>query len=118
MRITSFAFRCKMLMLLLQPHTVLSGSKMQDSIEVQLLDGWGFPAQQKGVKILLGKESALKLTPNPGMLLTDDNGYAKFSRFTVSAKRYYAVSWLLRVSDGFDDGLIFTGGNIIFNRGR
>lgn len=61
---------------------------MQDLIEVQLMDGWGFPATQKGVKILLGKESALKLTPNPGMLLTDEDGYAKFNRFSVSAKRY------------------------------
>ena len=66
---------------------MLSGTKMQEQIEVQLVDGWGYASRLAGVKILLGKESAVKLIPNPGMLYTDESGRAKFNRFSVTAKR-------------------------------
>ncbi|XP_039253574.2 structural maintenance of chromosomes flexible hinge domain-containing protein 1-like isoform X2 [Styela clava] len=70
-----------------KPVAVLSGTRIQEEIKVQLLDGWGNAARQKGVKVLLGKDSAVKLTPNPGMLLTDIDGVAVFKKFSVSGKR-------------------------------
>nr|CAB3266390.1 structural maintenance of chromosomes flexible hinge domain-containing protein 1-like [Phallusia mammillata] len=66
--------------------SVLSGTRLQDQLSVQLLDGWGNPSPEDGVKVLLGKDPSLKLSPAPGVLKTNKNGNATFSKFSVTAK--------------------------------
>lgn len=71
-----------------QPLAILSGTRIPEPIKVQLKDGWGNPSPLLGVKVLLGKDSGLKLTPNPGVLSTDETGCATFGKFSVSGKRW------------------------------
>ncbi|CAK8672425.1 unnamed protein product [Clavelina lepadiformis] len=66
--------------------SVLNGTKMHTPISVELLDGWGNPSPESGVKILLGRDPGLKLTPTPSVIKTDASGTASFPKFTVSGK--------------------------------
>uniref|UniRef100_H2Z867 SMC hinge domain-containing protein n=1 Tax=Ciona savignyi TaxID=51511 RepID=H2Z867_CIOSA len=69
-----------------QPLPVLSGTRIPDQIKVQLLDGWGNPSPENGVKVLLGKDPGLKLSPAPGVEKTNVEGSATFPRFSLSGK--------------------------------
>ena len=69
-----------------QKVTALSGTKLKEEIAIQLLDGWGNNTNEKGVKVLLGKDPGVKLTPTPQVLKTNPDGSAKFARFAVSGK--------------------------------
>jgi len=68
-----------------KPLPILSGTKIKKPIKVQLMDGWGNPCTDTGIKILLGKDSALKLSPTPSMIKSE-NGSASFPVFSVVAK--------------------------------
>ena len=69
----------------LQAVNVLSGTKIKEAIKVQLIDGWGNKCPDTGVKMLLGKDSSLKLSPPPTMVKSE-NGAATFPVFSVVAK--------------------------------
>ncbi|XP_078492446.1 structural maintenance of chromosomes flexible hinge domain-containing protein 1-like isoform X3 [Ciona intestinalis] len=68
------------------PLPVLSGTRIRDPITVQLLDGWGNPSPENGVKVLLGKDPGLKLTPSAGVLKTNNDGFVAFQKFSFSGK--------------------------------
>ena len=81
-RLSLYNFSC---LIFLQPCPILSGTKIKKPIKVQLMDGWNNPSTESGVKILMGKDGSLKLSPPPGMLKSD-NGTATFPIFSVVAK--------------------------------
>ncbi|XP_060679586.1 structural maintenance of chromosomes flexible hinge domain-containing protein 1 isoform X1 [Hemiscyllium ocellatum] len=67
--------------------SVVNGKTIDKPLVVQLCDAWGNPSPEPMIKVVLLKESGLKLSPTPQLQKTDENGRASFGVFQIFAAR-------------------------------
>ncbi|XP_067835802.1 structural maintenance of chromosomes flexible hinge domain-containing protein 1 isoform X2 [Heptranchias perlo] len=70
-----------------EPLSVVNGKTLDKSLVVQLCDAWENPSPEPLIKVVLIKESGLKLSPAPLQQKTDENGRASFGLFQIFATR-------------------------------
>ncbi|XP_078396761.1 structural maintenance of chromosomes flexible hinge domain-containing protein 1 [Cetorhinus maximus] len=70
-----------------EPLSVVNGKALDKPLVVQLCDAWGNPSPEPMIKVVLLKESGLKLSPAPQLQKTDENGRASFGSFQIFATR-------------------------------
>ncbi|XP_046854704.1 structural maintenance of chromosomes flexible hinge domain-containing protein 1-like isoform X2 [Xenia sp. Carnegie-2017] len=70
-----------------QPIGVFNNTRLSKPLTLQLCDCYGNPCLDSNVKIVLNKDSGLKLNPTPSHKKTDEKGQVTFSAFEVSGER-------------------------------
>ncbi|XP_005997938.1 structural maintenance of chromosomes flexible hinge domain-containing protein 1 isoform X1 [Latimeria chalumnae] len=70
-----------------EPLTVINGKELAKPIVAQLVDQWGSPSPEPLVKIVLVKDSNLKVSPFHQQYKTDENGRVNLGVLQVSGPR-------------------------------
>ncbi|XP_042202823.1 structural maintenance of chromosomes flexible hinge domain-containing protein 1 isoform X2 [Callorhinchus milii] len=91
-----------------EPVTVINGKALDQVLVAQLCDTWGNPSPEPLIKVVLIKDSGLKLLPSPQQQKTDENGRVNFGTFQIFAARgEYTLQVKAFINKSTLDGPVF-----------